>query len=835
MADDSGYATLRMCLRPPRVAVVFDAGERWHFWARFALYACTKFWGGEGFILIPHNNGTVHPALLAAARAYDPDYVVTLQRTVRTIEQAMPGALSLLDSDGKRSEGTARDQLIEQAGDMPIPWEADEQARKRVAEVCSSHRRRHVSDETGWDEHVTWIAANGDSPHLSKAADIPGNPTDVCLSAPPEWAGTLGVAVAARCGAVEEPQLGAEPGLDESVFRRLVSWLMDPDGGLGTLPPDIVWHPAAASSVDPGSLPTAFERTKHGLTLIGRGFRSRRRIMLSVGDAAEDFALAYVYQRLYGGGIWLPTVWLTANDTGERGMDFAVRTAISGHVLKGDNITVTTTSATDSTLDSIVAGLRQPIFWTSGDEESIARQYEERLTRGTVDWPGEGVQFLAVADQFNHDYAIPITRSEAGDIEMVVPCPPPAINHPTLAASTALRWQVDIELTEAIMPYGRGLDGHALLAEGEDSYLTWIRSGRDGIVYESERYNFIAAGTPPVSRLARPRFRVPSLTTWADLMARRGGKRVEFSGAGRRVEVMRHLWGDRTALAAHFAGPMLPVLRTFRPAGKKSDFKFKKTDGVVLPTGAGDNLWEGYLTFAGILDHGKAEAEEVVAFRRQVDDMLARGVLRRGLILGCAQCGKPAFTMIDNLAQVNRCSRCSALNNLSQPRWREPDTEPQWYYDLHPTVREHLSQDGDIPLLLSHYLRTKARSYIDVAELELVTSDANPLAEADLIALSDGQLITAEAKRPGSLGKSKLAHTAAKRALLAEQLHADQILLATADSQWQEASINALCQQVRTRPWAIPAPRVRLVCGLGTDEITDLCVDVETGQTSLWQ
>ncbi len=825
-----------MCLRPPRVAVIFDGGEGWHFWARVALYACTKFWGGEGFVLIPHNNGTVHPTLLAAARAYDPDYVVTLQRTVRAIEQAMPGALNLLDSEDKRWEGAARDQLIEQTGDRPIMWGADEQARKRVAEVCSSHRRRHTSDETGWDEHVTWIAASGDTAHLTKAADITDNSTDICLSAPPEWGGVLGVAVAARCGAVEEPQLGGEPRLDELKSRRLVSWLVDPDEGLGTPPPDIVWHPAAASSVDPGSLATAFERTKQGLTMIGRGLRSRRRIVLSVGDTAEDFALAYVYQRLYGGGLWLPTVWLTLNGTGKKGIDFAVRTAISDHVLRGDNITVTTTSVDVSTLDSIVTDLRQPILWTSGDEESMVRQYEERLTCGPVDWSAEGVQFLAVADQFNQDYAIPITRSDAGDIEMVVPCPPPAINHPTLAGSTVLRWQVDIELIEAIMPHGRGLDGHAaVLAEGADPYVTWIRSGRDGIVYESERYDFIAAGTPPMSRLARPRFRVPSLTTWADLMARQDGKRMEFSGAGRRVEVMRRLWGDRAALAAHFAGPMLSVLQTFRPMGKKSELKFEETDGSVLPTGAGEHLWEGYLTFAGILKYGKAEAGKEADFRRQVDDMLARGVLRRGLILGCAQCGKPAFTTIDNLAQVNRCPRCSALNDLSQPRWRQPDTEPQWYYDCHPTVREHLSQDGDIPLLLSHYLRTKARRYVDVAELELIDAVGNPLAEADLIALSDGQLITAEAKRPGSLGKAKLAHAAAKRALLAEQLHADQILLATADSQWQEASINALCKQVRTRPWAIPAPRVRLICGLGTDEITDLCVDIETGQISPWQ
>ncbi|MFI7027661.1 hypothetical protein ACIBK1_03015 [Microbispora rosea] len=555
---------------------------------------------------------------------------------------------------------------------------------------------------------------------------------------------------------------------------------------------------------------------------------------MSVGDAADDFALAYAYQRLYGSGIWLPTTWLPKN-TADSLVHLAIRMAISDRVLKGESVTVTTTSVDDFALDTSVADLRQPDVWLEGEEERTVRQYEEQVTRGVVEWPVDSVQFLAVADQFNQDYAIPIARSDTDDIEMVVPCPPPVINHRALVACTTLHWQVDIELIEAIMPRGRGLDGHVLLPEGEDPYLTWIRSGRDGITYESERYNFIAAGTPPVSRLARPRFRVPGLATWADLRARQDGRRMAFSAAGRRVEVMRHLWQNRNALAAQFAGPMLPVLRTYRPTSKKADLNFEETDGVILPTGAGENLWEGYLTFSGILRYGKAEDKQVTAFRSQVDEMLALGILRRGLIIGCAQCGKPAFVPIDDLGQVNRCPRCSAPSNLSQPRWKKPETEPYWYYDLHPTVREHLSQDGDIPLLLSHYLRTRSRSYTDVAELELIGPDAVPLAEADLLAVSDGQLVTAEAKRPGSLGDGRrLLQTVAKRALLAEQLNADQILIATAASAWEQASIDALCKEVRNRPWSIPAPRVRLVCGLGTEEVIDLHVNTETGEASPW-
>jgi DNA-directed RNA polymerase subunit RPC12/RpoP len=834
LVSSPGYATLRMGLRPPRVAVVFDGGVGWHYWARLALHTCTKLWGGEGFILVPHDGGRVRPEMLAAVRAYDPDYVVTLQRTIRTVEEAAPGSLKLTDPDGQPVEGTRRDQLVEQLGDSPVEFAADAQARDKVASVCSPHRRRAIDGE-GWDEDVTILAIDGGAVRLTKAADIPHVAGGTCLSAPPDWGGPLGVAVAARCGAVEEPRVGGDHGLDEKDLRRLVYWLVDSERGLGAPPFDIVWHFGAALNVDPASVGTAFERTTHGLTSIGRGFRPRRRVLLSVGDGADDFALAYLYQRLYGHGIWLPTAWWATNGTPDKLVSFAVRTVVSRHVLHGDSIAVATTSVDSATMDAILADLRQPTAWGEGDEERMAQRYEKHITRDALEWSADGVLYLAVDGQFDQDYAIPITRNDAGDVEMVVPCPPPVVNHPDLAACTTLHWQVDIELIEADTPRGRGLDGHTLLADGQDPYLTWIRSGRDGVVYESERLNFIVAGTSPASRLARPRLRVPSLATWAGLMVAQDGKRMQFSAAGRRVEVMRRLWGDRAALAEQFAGPMLPVLRAFRPSGKKSTFVFDETDGVVLPTGAGDHLWEGYLTFAGILKYGGADDDSVPEFRGQIDESLERGILRRGLILGCAQCGRPAFLAIDELAQVNRCPRCSAHNNLSHPRWKQPKTEPQWYYDLHPTVREHLSQDGEIPLLLSHHLRAKSRSYVDVAELELTNPDTGPLAEADLIALSDGQMITAEAKRPGSLGTAReLRRAVAKRALLAEQLRADQILIATAEAEWQQASIDALCHEIRNRPWSITAPRARLVCGLGTNAVTDLRVDAETGQISPW-
>jgi hypothetical protein len=54
---ESDYVTARMTLRPPRVVVVFDGGNEWHYWVRLAIYAVSQVWGGAGFILIPHRDG----------------------------------------------------------------------------------------------------------------------------------------------------------------------------------------------------------------------------------------------------------------------------------------------------------------------------------------------------------------------------------------------------------------------------------------------------------------------------------------------------------------------------------------------------------------------------------------------------------------------------------------------------------------------------------------------------------------------------------------------------------------------------------------------------------
>lgn len=103
-----------------------------------------------------------------------------------------------------------------------------------------------------------------------------------------------------------------------------------------------------------------------------------------------------------------------------------------------------------------------------------------------------------------------------------------------------------------------------------------------------------------------------------------------------------------------------------------------------------------------------------------------------------------------------RCTRCSAVNQLASARWRSNDNQPPWFYDLHASFRELVTQNGDIALFAAHHLRRGSWQYADAGEIEFYrTGTRNPIAEIDLIAHVDGQVIVVEAKSNGQLGSTR--------------------------------------------------------------------------------
>lgn len=846
------------------MAVVFDGGADWHYWARLALHACTRVWGGRGFILVPHQDGEVGTEMLRAVRAYDPDYVVALERTIGSMEASRPGAIALRRTDGSERTGEERKQFVADHLHVRIGIASDDRARKTVAAACMPHRLLTPvgTDVSELSEHVTSCSASGDIGHLTSAetaiaglydtvvGDLP-YPRRSCLSSPPDWGGALGVAVASACGVVESPSAGADPSLSARDLDAVVAWLIrdalpsdQPRAAIGEPIQPMVWHPDAALNIRPAQLPTAFDSTTEGLVPIARGHDYPGQTLIRVGDTADDFALAYAHRRLYGAGLWLPTNWLCTDGALDPNSPafFLLHSLVYWPAVHGRNILLDSSTLPAAELEQLSEKLHDPQVWrgVNGKEEQ-QEQLKKRIRHEQAAWSTKRVLSFAIDGDFDRDLAVPVTRNDDGDIAMVVSCPPPMITEANLAAlavrqnsnaTSALQWQVDAELAPCETPHGRGLAGPALLAEGEPQFAVWVRSGRHGFTVESERYDMIVSGQAPATKLARPRLRAPGLKTWANLMALQQGSTMVLSAAGQRVEIARELWGGRAALAAGFTGPMAAVLHRFRPVKKPEQLKLTPEEGDGLRTGAGDELFEPYLTFTG-MTRAAGPALSTNQVREQVDHYLRQGIMRRGLILGCARCPWVAFHAIDHLQQTNACPRCATPNALDQARWRDPFEEPTWYYDLHPTIRTLVVQNGDVPLVLSHHLRTTTRAYTDVAELELYDANGSALAELDLLAHADGQLITAEAKRPADLGK-KIVEAMYKRALLADRLQADQIVLATTGEQWEAKHLQAFVNELRQHRWTRVIPRGRLISGLGTPTITDLAIDPETGTISPW-
>jgi hypothetical protein len=133
-----------------------------------------------------------------------------------------------------------------------------------------------------------------------------------------------------------------------------------------------------------------------------------------------------------------------------------------------------------------------------------------------------------------------------------------------------------------------------------------------------------------------------------------------------------------------------------------------------------------------------------------------------------------------------------------------------------------------VPLLLSRHLRSKTQWDLDDApEFELV-KNKKPVAETDLLALTERHLISAEAKTKNTLGRNSNERNdaAEKRVLAAKLVMADQIILATTELSWVESSIKSMKSAIRAASWDTGAPpRLRIITGLGTATVTDRFAD----------
>lgn len=810
-----GYQAVSLALRAPRVAVLFSADGDWASWAAHALARMGQYWGGAGFILVPYGASGVSASMLATTAAYDPDYVVLTERSISEAEAVHPGALKILNQDGVVSSGGERRDLLFKLGTDRLPDESGFKARSQVVRVCNSYRQTFMNTGLGeedLDEPAYSLTENRMtvSP-LTHLSNIGGDPAAFglghTLNAGPLWT----LAVATRVGFHDSPTLPIRPDntspVDEAVYRYAV--------GVDVSPPESLRVGPGVSSV--------WDRTTTGLLWTDRPTRRTRHLVV-LGRTAEDYCQAFAWQRMYGAATWLPieelpnqgspefsAIWILGQSIKSESIYSRRETYISSWSLESDTIVAIQNELIDG------QGLidKEPEYLANLRRIELARV----IRTDQLDWPVG--RKLSIARSYDHTFTLPASFDDDGTVRLLDDLPRLEPSEPEL---DQLRdWEMDVSLEQRIFPFGRQFPPAALVRQDSTGFSeAWIRSGLESFSVNSRSHGLVYSSATRRQSMPRTRLVQPGFRGWVAAQAETRGVRTDFSDAGRRVEVLRRLWGSRADLISNWSS-MHKVFRSFVSDQKTTSDAFPDGGGVVL-----NGIGTAYLTFDGMIKAMDAggDKDKQNQLREWVDNLVAFRVLRRGVILGCKECTHVEFFAVAALGDSNDCGRCGAANQMMQERWSKTrsEKEPPWFYDLHQAARSLMGADGGVSLLAADYLARNSDGFDSVAEMDFFDRESGTrLAEIDLIACAGDRLIVAEAKTVPKLGtkKERLKKVTALTTT-AKLLQADEILLCSAQpGPWTQADLEALALHVNYEfPEYWRRPRARLLTGLDSAEPT---------------
>lgn len=762
--------------------MVFPEDDRWRDWVMYALEVASEYWGGGGFILVPHDpdSGEPSPQFAEIVRAHDPDHVVTLEVPLNMFESWYPGTVNVGSdiSDEERSE-----RIRNLHDSMPHPM--SRHARDIVASWCSPMRRGMSRRLKPGRQHETlWALAavnrNARFPSTLQATPLLDAPV---LAASSPWRNDLALLAAAATGVVREDDgTRPEPGAD------VMEWVF---GRHDDAPASLVHHPDGAV-VSPRVRPRTKFNSFPGLMRASRSY-SQDSAAVVVGDSGSDFALALAYDRVLGRGLWVTSAMLN-----NPGLLRALRSSLwllTTQVERDSEfLTISSSSLGHGAVAAAAAALQAPEYEFEGFGSHRQMVTESETVQIRPPDVERGSMALLLEEHAGASIVLPMEVTDDGTREAMsgveTPIPSTLMHSPDLGRVPY--WYVDVSVSGTRVPSARDISPSALLAlRNGESPDVQVRASRNGYSFNPASMGFVSSGTVLPGRLGRPRLRALSMRAWVEGMAYTDGLGVRLSPAGRQAELVSRRLGSRERLLTLVSATSLPLLRAFIP--DETAPKSREPGRTVIGL-------DPYLSFekmSALIGSNDATVE-------LVDDLSSARLLRRGLVLGCAECGRPSFVDADRVAQLYECPQCAASNTLTSARWRE-GREPRWFYDLYTPFRDLLRDHGDIPLLAAAELRRDSRSYTDAPELEFFELDSGTaVAEVDVIASVNDAVVLVEAKVSGQFPQGTRGRQTDKLLRIARTLRADKIILATSQTTWNATDVTHLQDQVsRVQPFRL--------------------------------
>lgn len=763
-----------------------------------AIQASGHYWGGAGFILVPFDpaSGIPSPEFASIVRAYDPDHVVNLQIPVQRFEELYPGHIQI---QGVADEAE-RVRLINNGAWHHHVESSALTARDQVAKWCSPMRLDRLSGEGVMPmEQLTTMdqskPVEGFSGVLTRAASREGKQT---FSAAPHWRSDIGLFAALRFGVAEDEVL-ERPEPPEST----IDWLIRRDGV--EPPTDFLTEEGSIRSPTLDRVEPLFLAGQR-LVAIRRGF-IRDGAALVIGDTAADFALAVAFDRMLGRAVWLASELLNDTEAFRRRTRFALQSTMYDVERGGDYFAVTSTSVSNTVLEQLVADIEESnveVLDSSGTKVPLRAHESMQIRPPNLE---SGILFYSADEHVGALVTIPVTHLPDGTQESLMGLQTPIPSNLLFAENSGHvpYWYVDVETMGGTTPTARDLPSSAVAVQPGPFPEVNIRASRNGYSFNPQSMGFVPAGALLTSRIGRPRLRFLSITAWVQAMAERGGFGVRPSSAGRQAKLLQARLGSRAALLEMTDSDTLRMFRAFKAVQTKPKPEEQDPDVVVVDL-------DPHLSFEAISSLVGGTQGETMDL---IDRLVTTRILRRGLILGCADCGRLSFVLAERLGGQFDCSHCGTANTLVSERWNRESPEPRWFYDLYSTFRELLAANGDAVLLAAAALKRSAREYDDTSELEFINLETeSPVAEVDIIASVDGKVVVVEAKSNGTFQNARTRRAQCGKLIkVATLLRADRIVLATTNDEWTAADVDHLrAEAERVRPFPL---EVEVLTGLG--------------------
>jgi Holliday junction resolvase-like predicted endonuclease len=787
------YVNATIIMRPPRVAVLFQGGEHWSAWARLAISIAGRYWGGGGFILVPYSaTGLVSPQIMSVVAAYDPDHVVTTPLTLLEYERTVPGAIPLLSNSRTLVDEDERRTYLEGLPEIRQRDAVAMRARSMVAEACTPLRDSYAPTDDDLSESVELLRPEPDQAGGWLTPAVREIGSSVFLAGSESWKHDAALCSAIRTGIIpaplEQSSSGSRNEPDPSKLLQLALDRWNPER-LRQLPEEMTVGERATDK----EFRLWFEEPGGGLATMRDGWGSDGGAIV-VGDTPEDFALAYAYERLLGFGVWISTQMLK-----DKSLAPTLRTLVSqaGQRIQGNGqrLSLSSASVGRDGLRSLIEVLHSDTLNTNpkaaaaSGELARIRRLPDGVEVGVPDLR-RGLSQLAVEDPFVVSMSVPVSMSQDGTVSMRAPLPTPIPTKPFKTRGFPRPyWYIEVDLDETAMPRGRGVPQDFVQYDLKRYANNAVRSSRGGLTFHSRAGGVIPAGSSLSSQLNKPLLKVPGMQPWVKAMARRGQMDAAPSLPGMHAQLIERRLGGRLALTSLVAGVFHPALRIFANTGttsSRTDNSFPDQDGVVLQN-------EPYPRFEALKRAAPCLSDQDL--RSWIDRLAEVDLIRRGFILDCSDCTRPSFVGIDQVGERFECTRCSAVNQLASARWRSSDNQPPWFYDLHASFRELITQNGDVSLFAANRLRRGSWQYADTGEIEFYHQGTRKrIAEIDLIAHVDGQVVLVEAKSNGQLGNGRrqALASARKKVAIAKAIRANKIVIATTASTLVASTMDVL-------------------------------------------